>query len=96
VVQKPHQSQSINRYQLKTISKSGKLLWMDISTIPMINNGENIVVATLYDISLRKTYELELKETNKTLGASEEEIRQNTKELSATNDWLSVWVLLRA
>jgi PAS domain S-box-containing protein len=76
----------INRYQLKTIAKSGKVGWMDMSTMLIKYRGKQVTFATLYDITNSKKFELELQDSNEALRASEEELRQNAEELSSINE----------
>jgi PAS domain S-box-containing protein len=77
-----------NRYELIGLSKSGNTMWIDLNAIPIKYKGESVNIATMYDITDRKKYEIELKEAYEEIRASEEEIRQNAEELSAINDSL--------
>jgi PAS domain S-box-containing protein len=80
----------INRYQLKTIAKSGKVGWMDMSTMLIKYRGKQVTFATLYDITNSKKFEMDLQDSNEALRASEEELRQNSEELISINENLEV------
>lgn len=76
----------LNRYDLKTITKQGEVIWMDTSTSTTFLQGKKIFFATGYDITQRRKVENDLKTSNDSLKATEEELRQNAEELSAINE----------
>jgi PAS domain S-box-containing protein len=76
----------INRYQFKTITKTGRVGWMDMSTILINYRDKQVTFATLYDITSSKKFEMELQDSNEALKASEEELRQNSEELATINE----------
>jgi|GEM_PF-3240486 len=79
-----------NRYELKSITKTGKTCWVDVTTLPIYYQDKNVNIATMYDITTRRQFEMEIKEKNEELLASEEELRQNAEELTAMNETLEV------
>ena len=78
------------RYDLKLVTKSGEIRWMDFSNVISSHNRKPVSIAVLNDITQRKNAEQALQEAVEELRATEEELRQQSEELLAVNDNLEL------
>ncbi|TKJ22974.1 MAG: hypothetical protein CEE43_04465 [Promethearchaeota archaeon Loki_b32] len=57
--------ESINQYECRAITKSGKIKWINVYTKPIIYQGKNAVLSTFIDITEKKKVEEELKDVSR-------------------------------
>ncbi len=78
---------SVRDYEMTTRAKSGKLLRVLVSTLPIELDGEKCILSTILDISHRKQVEEEIRTLNQMLESRvEERTRELTTLLSISNN----------
>ncbi|MFX0028432.1 MAG: PAS domain S-box protein [Candidatus Hermodarchaeota archaeon] len=58
-------SGSVNQYECRIITQSGKLKWIDIYTKPIVYEGREAILITFMDITVKKQIEEQLKEVSR-------------------------------
>ena len=79
-----------HRYEFQQLSKKGKVIDVEASTISVVMEGRKVIIGMLHDITERKHNELALKLSEERLQQQNEELQVLNEELQDSNEHIRV------